>query len=208
MTKRVITYIVTGALALVLALAVFNALNLGYENRALAAAVKAQTAANAMNAKQAERERAKLAADIAGRDAVIKTLDAEVGRKNNVIGQMTKRIDALNGDLVNAQTDAERVPILTEMVAQWAAKFTLAEGIIADKDVICFSLNAKYADAVAIGETWRKQYVDEHVLTGLQTAQVKSLTWDLRICRFAGTVKTAAIVGIAAYLLYHLIASK
>ena len=52
----------------------------------------------------------------------------------------------------------EKVDNLSKQLSIWKQKFTLAEGIIRDKDVVIFSINEKYEAQVKISLEWRGLY--------------------------------------------------
>jgi hypothetical protein len=98
-----------------------------------------------------------LSGHIDSANTVIATLQAHQEQANGTIG-------SLNDKLAQAQTDAEKVPILTALVQEWIGKFNLAQATIAEKDKIIFSLAEKYQVAISIGEEYKGLWGQEKSL--------------------------------------------
>jgi chromosome segregation ATPase len=133
-------------------------------------------------------------------------LQSSIDSANTVIANLEgKQADKdtallkLEQTLTQAKTDAERVPILTQMVEEWRGKFNLAQAQIAEKDKIIFSLTTQYQTALSIGAEYKGLWQSEKTLrlkaeTGLNLA-------DKRIASLNRQVKTwrvVAVVGVIA----------
>jgi len=101
-------------------------------------------------------------------NTVIATLQAHQEQANGTIG-------SLNDKLAQAQTDAEKVPILTALVQEWIGKFNLAQATIAEKDKIIFSLTEKYQAQLQISERHKADWTAETSLRTLAETRLNLL---------------------------------
>ncbi|MDD5007267.1 MAG: hypothetical protein PHC68_02555 [Syntrophorhabdaceae bacterium] len=101
-------------------------------------------------------------------NTVIATLQAHQEQANGTIG-------SLNDKLAQAQTDAEKVPILTALVQEWIGKFNLAQATIAEKDKIIFSLTEKYQAQLQISERYKADWTAETSLRTLAETRLNLL---------------------------------
>jgi len=139
-------------------------------------------------------------------DKIVKAKDTDIARKTEIINHLTGTIGQLDDALAVAKTDAERVIILTAQVKQWSDKFTLAEGIIADKDDVIFSLNAKYEAQVKISNNWKALFDTEITKSKIQEDLSSALKRDLRLCRLGGRVKSGLVIAGVAAVVYFVAA--
>ena len=95
-------------------------------------------------------EIAKYEADKKAQDAAIAAANAEISNKNNTIAGLDKKTKELEAAFANLPDDAAKVVNLQAQVQAWKDKFAVAEGIIADKDKVIFSITAKYDAQVKI----------------------------------------------------------
>jgi len=206
--KKAVAYIVAGALCLVLALALIRAFDLGADNRFYQSQYRAQAAAQRLANARRDRERALLEADKEARDREIAALRQTLIDKDAALSTLSGQVGQLEGNLADAQTDAERVPILTALVATWTERFTIADSKCREYEGIIFALTEKYYSQVRISESWEAQYQQERTLREWGESVTKSLRGDLRLARFSGTVKSAVVLGLAGYVAFHLISGK
>jgi hypothetical protein len=110
----------------------------------------------------------------------------------------------LKESLSQAKTDAEKVPILESLVAEWTIKFNLAQDTIAEKDKIIFSLTAKYQSQLVISERYKADWTDETSLRkmaetrlSLLDKRVGSLEKKLRLRNVGDVLLIAGAVFLA-----------
>lgn len=168
---------------------------------------------------QYEAER-KLA--IAGEEIAMKKigeLEGEIALKNGAIDSANTviatlqeaqdtandQISALNVSLSEATTDAERVPILINLVDEWKGKFTLAQSTIAEKDKIIEAATVKYNLQVQISDEYKAGWEREKALRlnceaglGLKDKRINQLERQNRAKNILGVAGwgVAAIVSI------------
>ena len=158
-----------------------------------------------LDRRAAERDIKNLEKSIKERDKMLEDKQVELARKYAAIDALNGDISKLNTALAGAKTDAERVVILTEEVRAWVAKFSLAEGIIADKDSQILLWQGKYTDAIKIGDNWKEMYQDYLAQAEACATVNKQLAKELRVSRLGSKIKTGVVIGVAAYVAYTLI---
>lgn len=158
-----------------------------------------------LDRRAAERDIKLLEQSIKERDKILEDKQKELEKKYAAIGALNGDIAKLNTALAGAKTDAERVVILSEEVRAWVAKFSLAEGIIADKDSQILLWQGKYADSIKIGDNWKKMYQDYLSQAEACATVNKQLAKELRVSRFGSKIKSGVVIGVAAYVAYTLI---
>ncbi len=146
-----------------------------------------------------------LNAEIQRQDILIKASQKAVADLNANLGAQDTQIAALNQSLANAQSDAERVPILTAQVKAWSDKFTLAQGIIAEQEKQLAAWGVKYADAIKIGESWKAQYEGQSRLYEIAKSEISALKGQLRTAGITGKIKTGLVLTAAGVVAYTLI---
>jgi hypothetical protein len=203
--KRYLPYaILIGALLLVYSVVVRScdltdsySVALG-EYKSKAAAAKILTA-------KIKAENAGLAADIALRNGEIVALEKKIGIKNSDIIIIDNKLKQKEKDLAGAKTDAEKVPILTDLVAGWTAKYVRAQGIIADKDKQIATWASKYNDLEKISQNYLTGWNDaEGRVIALEKLKGK-LETDLRVARIGSKVKSVIVLAAVGVVTYTLI---
>jgi hypothetical protein len=180
----------------------FRALDLKDSYSVLAGEYKNAVARDKQQAKKLLSENLVLAKDIAARDEVIAKKDKDIAAKQNNINHLTGVLSGLSGELSNAQTDAEKVPILTAMVETWSEKYKVLEGVVADKDKVISEWKGKFNAQQAITTNYRvmldaAQY-REDILLDIN----KKLSGKLRVARLGGKIKTGLILTAVAVVVY------
>lgn len=145
---------------------------------------------------------------ISERDQAIAQATERIGSLSAAIANKTEALAALDKDLADAKTDAERVPILTSMVETWKAKYANLEGIVVEKDKQLGEWAVKYAAQVSISESWKGQYESEHRLRLLGEGLVDTLEGRLKRASLTSQLKTVTLVAVAGVLGYTLIKGK
>jgi hypothetical protein len=199
---------IIAALVLWLGLTIISSFNLRDDYSANWATWQAEKKANALDARDRLAHIAKAEATIVSMDKIDKAKDADIARKNAYIAASDTRISALDAQLANATTDAQRVPILTATVQEWKGKFSLAEGVISDQTDKIFSLTLKVKSVETVAADYAALYAGKVNEADACAAVVKSLERDLRRSRFTGKVKSGLILGAAVYLAVHFISGK
>ena len=147
-------------------------------------------------------------ADKEARDAEIALAQAEIAKKNAALKDKDKRIATLEGEFANLPDDAARIANLQAQVAAWKEKFSIAEGIIADKDKIIFDLTAKYEAEVKISDAYKALYINADSLYNIQVDMNKELEKVVSHGKTLGTVKTVGMVALGLIAGYLLVGSK
>jgi septal ring factor EnvC (AmiA/AmiB activator) len=152
--------------------------------------------------KTVEKENAKLAGDIKAQDAKIVKLEADVKAKTQNISHLTNSIADLNEDLAVAQTDRERVVILTTLVENYKEKCAVYEAIISDKDAEIGAYRVKFGDMEKIALNYKGLLDSALDREEILNKTVSSLKLHLRVSKLGGTVKTGLVLSAVAYLVY------
>lgn len=181
---------------------VFKACDLKDGYSVLAGEYKAMLSKDKAHLKAITVENLKLAKDIASRDEVIEKKNRDIAAKQNNINNLSGRIVGLSGDLANAKTDAERVPILTAMVDTWTEKYNVLLGVVADKDKVISQWESNFADQQKIATNYRialDAALDrEDVLKDMNT----KLSNQLRVARLGWKLKSGLVLTALAVVVY------
>ena len=138
-------------------------------------------------------------------DEVITGLEKKVAEKNKKIGQLTNEIGQLEGEFEALPTLEEKITNLQRQVSLWKDNFSLAQGIITDKDQEIFSMKEKYNQQLTVIEVYKKNYNGEVRLREMAELRIEMAEKKLRSSKTWNTVKTMAIVALAGGLAYQLI---
>jgi len=141
-------------------------------------------------------------------NTIIAERDRAIGHLTNTIGQKDAELVTLDGRLVQAKTDTEKVPILTAMVENWRAQYNTATLIIAEKDKAISAWAVKYAAQVVISESWKQRYNSELHLRTLAEKGWKASENKLRWTRVMSNIKSGLIVGALGYIGYSALKGK
>jgi hypothetical protein len=168
------------------------------EYKSKAAAAKILTA-------KIKRENSVYLADIAKKDIEIGDLEKKIGIKNSDIIIIDNKLKQKEKDLAGAKTDAEKVPILTDLVAGWTAKYVKAQGIIADKDKQISTWASKYNDLEKISQNYLTGWNDaEGRVIALEKLKGK-LETDLRVARIGSKVKSVIVLAAGGVIIASLL---
>jgi chromosome segregation ATPase len=159
--------------------------------------------AEILNQTIAEKEKA-----IAVLDKKLVTSSQVITDLNTGIGKKSQELEALDAKLATAQSDSERVPVLTAQVKAWAEKFNLAEQSIAEKDKQIAAWESKFNAQVEISAAWKQQFENEARLHGLSRDELSALKSKLRATRLMGTVKSGLVLAAVGYIGYQAIKGK
>lgn len=139
---------------------------------------------------------------IAGKDkALVASKQAEADLRAK-IGKKDAALLNLEQSLTQAQTDAERVPILTSMVETWAAKYADLEKVVTEKDTVVTAWVTKYNAQVQISDAWKAKYEATARVLSLSENALKSSNRKLRRNQIVSNVSKVALVGLGGYVLF------
>jgi len=156
-------------------------------------------------------------ADHAMQLKVIEKAAAEILELDKKLLHSEQAISGLNGDIAVkdknlaalreswAGLSAECQGKLRELDTKWAEKFSLLEGVVAEKDKQIADWGRKHAAQVTISESWKVQYESEHRLRLSGETLNKALEGKLRRAKITSSVKTVALVAVAGLLTYKFI---
>ncbi len=193
------------ALVLVLVLAVNKSCRLGDKYSLLAGEFNAYKQVAAKNVEAAQKTVDNQTKVIADMTKKIVSANAEVFKKNEQIVSLNKTVSNLESQYADLKTDAERVVNLVAQVNIWKDKFSLAEGIIKDKDWIIFSLTEKYEAQVKITGAVQMQLTDCLKLQVLYDDRIIVLERALKKARFVSKLKTWGGVALAGVIVCGLV---
>jgi len=157
------------------------------------------------------------------RDAVIAEKDRQITAANGTIAVQTGKINALlsasslpteaekakdakiaalGKQLASAKTDAEKVPVLEGLVAEWQGKFTLSEQRRKDElAALNQEWQIKFDAAIQISDAWKTKYEAERRVLGLSEKALASANRKVKQLQIFSNVKTGALVGAAVYII-------
>ena len=151
---------------------------------------------------------AALEADIAALNITIVDLRGDITDKNGQITALTGHQVGLETALANAKTDAERVPLLVNLVSDWTSKFSLADSKCKDYEGVIFSMTGVIHDKDVVISTWREQYLAQVDIVTSGDKALSSVRADLRRAKFWGTIKSGVVLALVAEVLYKIVLKK
>jgi hypothetical protein len=167
---------------------------------------KSKAAAGKILTAKLKRDNLSHLADIVKKDAEIAKRDEAIAIKNQNIIIIDNKLKQKEKDLAGAKTDAEKVPILTDLVAGWTARYVEAQGIIADKDKQISTWASKYNDLEKISQNYLTGWNDaEGRVIALEKLKGK-LEADLRVARIGSKVKSVIVLAAGGVILSTVIA--
>ena len=141
---------------------------------------------------------------IAQKDEEIRNITAHIVEKEVEISTLHAETDKLESAYATLKDKDAKVYNLETQVTKWKHKFTLAEGIIQDKDDVIFSLNAKYEAQVKISLEWKGLYDREVTLHTLCKQRLDLADKRIGGLRFGGTIKNGLVIGLVGVVVYGL----
>lgn len=210
MTKLV-KYLIAGAavLALLLAFSTYRACD-GYDKYSvLKGQYEALSQVNETQKAESIQQIVALRNLITQKDEKIRNITSHIEVKEGEISTLHAQTDnlefkytALEKRVHSVDTLEKRVDNLETQVTIWKGKFTIAEGIIANKDEIIFNINGKYEAAVKIGLEWKSMYESETTLNKLLNKRLNLADKKIASLKFTGTVKGGLVGALAGVVLY------
>ena len=131
-----------------------------------------------------------------------KVLEKSVTEKTGAIQIKGKEIGDLEEALKTTTDKDQIIVILKQEVIKWSEKFSIAEGIIQDKDAIIANWEKKFNAQVVISDEWKKQYEGEHTLRLLAEDINKKSENKLKIAKLGSNIKTLILIGAVGYVGY------
>jgi hypothetical protein len=150
---------------------------------------------------------------IADKDAIIVELDKKLATSAQVIVGLKGSIAGKDKDLAAlreswAGLSAECQTRLRELDVTWSEKFSLLEGVVAEKDKQIAALSGKYDAQVVIGDAWKQKCEGANRLLTISTALNKSLVRKVKTQAIIGNLKTGAVVAAAGWIIFNAIKGK
>jgi hypothetical protein len=166
---------------------------------------KSKAAAGKILTAKLRRDNLSHLADIVKKDAEIAKRDEAIAIKNQNIIVIDNKLKQKEKDLAGAKTDAVKVPILTDLVAGWTAKYVEAQGIIADKDKQISTWASKYNDLEKISQNYLTGWNDaEGRVIALEKLKGR-LETDLRVARVGSKVKSVIVLAAGGVIIASLL---
>ena len=139
----------------------------------------------------------------------IEVLNTTIEVKNTTIAKKERSITELDADVLSLERsfleendkDA-KISNLIEQVSIWKEKFTLSQGIIADKDEIIFSLSQKYQAQLVISDSYKAMYDTLAVNTEKLRSVVRAQDWRIKKLTITSRVKTGIVLAITGVVIY------
>ena len=117
------------------------------------------------------------------------------------------RLIQLGNDLTTIRSDVETIPNLKKQIVNmesqltiWKVKFTLAEKIITDKDIIIFNLKEQYDSQLKISIDFEEMYLGEKDLRRRSEVLLGITKRKLSVSRVGGTLKNVAVIMLGAVI--------
>jgi len=137
---------------------------------------------------------------IAARDKTINSLTVAVLEKESAVTGLNARLDELEGIEATLTDKDEIILNLRGQIKVWSDKFSLAEGIIKDKDGIIFSLTEKYDAQVKVSLEYKGLWEKGKELQRVSDVRIKVLEKEVKSARLSRTVRVAAVIVGAAFI--------
>jgi len=145
-------------------------------------------------------------ADIAARDAVINESTRTVIDVENKIRDKDKKILRLEEEFTQLGENKDaKIVNLQAQVSIWKEKFTLAEGVIAEKDTIIFNWAMKYNAQVRTSMEWEATCNRQTILHNVALERIKVMEKEWRGVQFGSKLKTYLIAAAGAAIVYSLV---
>jgi chromosome segregation ATPase len=163
---------------------------------------KLEEAVKAANALNAEKDKVIEAAALE-----IVELDKKLDSSAQVISDLNKNIAVKDKNIAAlreswAGLSAECQTRLHELDTKWAEKFTLLEGVVAEKDEQIASWQGKYNTQVQISDAWKVKFEAAERVASLSGEALKLANRKLRRTQILSNVGKIALVGLGGYVLY------
>jgi len=142
----------------------------------------------------------------------IEVLNTTIEAKNTTIVKKEKtnieldgKVAELEDEFTSLEQQVDKIENLMQQVEVWREKFSLAQGIITDKDEIIFSLNKKYEAQLKISDSYKSMYETLRVNTKKLEKIVTVQDRQIRILKLTSKLKTGIVAVTAGVILYSLL---
>ena len=135
-------------------------------------------------------------------DSLIAEASKKAEIKNSHISRLGSTITDLEDEFDTLEQQDAKIGNLMQQVEAWKEKFSLAQGIIADKDEIIFSLNEKYNAQLIISDSYKSLYETLQVNTKKLEKIVTVQDWQIKKYKLTGGLKTGIVLGLAGLVAY------
>lgn len=116
-----------------------------------------------------------------------------------------KKLEKLENTYANLLDKDKKIANLEGQVDLWKQKFTIAQGIIAQKDEIIFSLTKKYEQQSKLTYECEGLLSKETELRLLAEKRIETLHKSITASYFTGKVKTVLIGGLIFAVIYSIV---
>lgn len=143
--------------------------------------------------------------EIEKQDLLIAKTNKEVEIKNRLVSKLDSTIADLEDEFGNLEQQDAKIGNLLQQVEAWKEKFSLAQGIIADKDSDIFSINKKYEAQLIVSNQYKELYESSlgeiKILKDINKAQ----DWQIKKLRLTSNLKTGIVGLLVAATIYGLV---
>lgn len=203
--KRVVSILVIGALLFFLVLYMQKSCAMERENANLYKQYQIAKKDIEASHKSYQILRERSATQIKELDTRISLADANIASLSLSLEGKDKKLGELEKGYANLLDKDEKIVNLEGQVTLWKQKFTIAQGIIAQKDKIIFSLTEKYEQQSKLTYECEGLLSKETELRLLAEKRIEVLHKSITASYFTGKVKTVLIGGLICAVVYGVV---
>ena len=150
----------------------------------------------------------KLQKSIRDKNYLLDQKEGEIAVKQQEIKKANESLHALEVEFTGLLTVEERLRNMTSQRDEWRNKFSLADGIIKDKDVQIDLWRGKYNAAMKIADDYRILSFQWEQQDNACEVVRKAISSELVKARLFGKLKTGLVITAAGVILYGLVKNK
>ena len=151
-----------------------------------------------------ERERA-----IVFLQNAIKAKDEEIVKKNEGINKKSKELSGLQKEReqmeISGISKDKIIENLDKQVKVWSEKFSIAEGVIKDKDSQIDALKLSFENQLIIANSIQKQLDNEINLRKVAESALGIASFEIKKLKFTSNLKSMIVLVVGGYLAYDLV---
>jgi len=151
-----------------------------------------------------ERERA-----IVFLQNAIKAKDEEIVKKNEGINKKSKELSGLQKEreqmALSGVSKDKIIENLDKQVKVWSEKFSIAEGVIKDKDSQIDALKLSFENQLIIAKSIQKQLDNEINLRKVAESALGIASFEIKKLKFTSNLKSMLVFAVGGYLVYDLV---
>lgn len=140
-------------------------------------------------------------------------LNKEIGHATERIGTLESNVVTKDASLLNLEKEFTqlgddkdaKISNLTEQVSIWKEKFTLAEKIISEKDVIIFSLTEKYNNQLKVSLDYKELYESVQGTNDLLQIGLGRANKQIVKLKVTNKIKNLACVVLGGIIAYKMV---